>query len=79
MLEIPINIKQIIAVIWTIIAVAISIMIVFAPLNTFAHFSSSLPWQAEVLLFFVSLLVLTLPVYLMLGLWHFLSEKSETD
>jgi hypothetical protein len=76
-LEITINIKQMIAFIWTLIAIAISLIIVFAP---FSPFSVGLgPWQMYVLLFFVSLLVLTLPVYLMLALWHVLGERSETD
>jgi len=77
LLEITINIKQMIAFIWTLIAIAISLIIVFAP---FSPFSVGLgQWQMSILLFFVSLLVLTLPVYLMLALWHVLGERPETD
>jgi len=76
-LEITINAKQMIAFIWTMIAVALSLIIVLAPVSPFFFGSSG--WQMGVLLFFVSVLVLTLPVYLLLALWHILSEKSETD
>ncbi len=76
-MEITINAKQMIAFIWTMIAVALSLIIVLAPVSPF--FFGSGPWQMAVLLFFVSVLVLTLPVYLLLALWHILSEKSETD
>ena len=76
-MEITINFKQMVAFIWTLIAVIISLIIVFAPF-------SPLPvdlgqWQMSVLLFFVALLLLTLPVYLLLAMWHVLGERSETD
>jgi hypothetical protein len=77
LLEITINAKQMIAFIWTMIAVAISLIIVLAPIGPYFFGLGS--WQMSLLLFFVSLLVLTLPVYLLLALWHVLSEKSETD
>lgn len=77
LLEITINVKQMIAFIWTMVAVAISLIIVLAPASPF--FIGLGLWQMSVLLFFVSLLVLTLPVYLMLALWHILGEKSETE
>jgi len=77
LLEITINAKQMIAFIWTMIAVAISLIIVLAPISSYFFGLGS--WQMSLLLFFVSLLVLTLPVYLLLALWHVLSEKSETD
>ena len=75
-MEITINAKQIIAFIWTMIAVALSFIIVLAPVSPF-FFGGQ--WQMALLLFFVSVLVLTLPVYLLLALWHILSEKSDTD
>jgi hypothetical protein len=77
LLEITINVKQMIAAIWTMIAVAISLIIVLAPISPF--FVGLGQWQMSLLLFFVSLLVLTLPVYLMLALWHVLGERSETE
>ena len=77
MLEITVNTKQMIAFIWTMIAVAVSIIIVLAPVSPF--YVGLGPWQMSLLLFFVSILVLTLPVYLLLALWHVLSEKPETD
>ncbi len=76
-MEITINAKQMIAFIWTMIAVALSLIIVLVPVSPF--FVGLGPWQMSLLLFFVSVLVLTLPVYLLLALWHVLSEKSETD
>jgi hypothetical protein len=77
LLEITVNAKQMIAFIWTLVAVAISLIIVFAPISPY-YFGLGL-WQMSLLLFFVSLLLMTLPVYLLLALWHVLSEKSETD
>jgi hypothetical protein len=77
LLEITINFSQIFAFIWTMIAIAISFIIVFAPVSPF--FTGASGWQMGVLLFFVSLLVLTLPVYLLLALWHVLSERSDPD
>jgi len=77
LLEITVNAKQMIAFIWTMIAVAVSIIIVLAPVSPL--YVGLGPWQMSLLLFFVSLLVLTLPVYLLLALWHVLSEKPETD
>jgi len=76
-LEITVNVKQMIAFIWTMVAVAVSIIIVFAPVGPLYIGLGS--WQMSLLLFFVSLLVLTLPVYLLLALWHVLSEKPETE
>ena len=87
-MEITINAKQMLAFIWTMIAVALSLIIVLAPVSPLkvvrdatdlTFFFGSSPWQMALLLFFVSVLVLTLPVYLLLALWHILSEKSETD
>lgn len=76
-LEIAVNFKQMVAFIWTLIAVIISLIIVFAP---FKPFSVDLgQWQMSVLLFFTSLLLLTLPVYLLLAIWHVLGERIETD
>jgi hypothetical protein len=77
LLEITINFSQIIAFIWTMIAIAISFIIVFAPVSPFLTGVGA--WQMGVLLFFVSILVLTLPVYLILALWHVLSERSVDD
>ena len=75
--EITVNVKQMIALIWTLIAIAISLIIVFAPFSPL--YVGLGQWQMSVLLFFVSMLLLTLPVYLILALWHILGDRTETD
>jgi uncharacterized membrane protein len=78
--EISINAKQIIAVIWTIIAVVISLIIVLAlgypTSGNYSIFGG--PWQYLVALFFGLFLVITVPVYLLIALWHIVSER-DTD
>jgi hypothetical protein len=74
--EITINAKQIIAVVWTIIAFVISIIIVLAlgypTSGTYSVFGG--PWQYLVALFFGLFLVITVPVYLLIALWHIVSK-----
>lgn len=77
LVTVSINAKQLIAVIWTFIAIALALAIVLAP--TSPYYFGIGPWQISLLLFFVALLVMTLPVYLLLALWHCVAEKSETD
>lgn len=78
-MEITINAKQIIAVVWTIIAAVISLIIVLAlgypTSGTYTVFGG--PWQYLVALFFGLFLVITVPAYLLIALWHVVS-KSET-
>jgi hypothetical protein len=72
-LEITINAKQVIAIIWTVIAIALSLIIVTA-----MRFDiSSVPWYVLVALFFGILLVITLPVYLLVALWGIATKPSE--
>ena len=76
-LEFSINVKQGIAIIWTIIAVIISLIIVLAmgwPVSN--TFSSVFPaaWEWLVVVFFGLFLVLTVPVYLLIALWHIVSK-----
>jgi uncharacterized membrane protein len=78
-LEYTLNAKQVIALIWTLIAVVISFIVVFAlgfPYNVLGVSYSS-TWPVLVALFFGILLVITLPMYLFMALWQVLS-KSDT-
>jgi len=71
-LEITINAKQIVLAIWTLIAIAISLIIVLGIglVNP--------PWWVLVAAFFGVVLVITLPVYLLVAAWGMVS-KSESE
>jgi len=73
MLEFTVNAKQLIAVFWSLIAVVLSLVMVFA---LGISFGTSVTWPTLVALFFGLLLVITLPMYLFMVLWQVLS-KSE--
>lgn len=75
LLEFTISAKQLIASIWTLIAIVLSLIIVIA-IGYYWSISSPSQWIL-VALFFGLLLVITLPVYLLLALWQVLS-KSDT-
>jgi hypothetical protein len=81
-LEITINAKQVVLAIWTLIAIAISLIIVLGmgfPFTVFGgSVSSGPPWWLLVAAFFGVLLVITLPVYLLVAVWGMLS-KSESE
>lgn len=73
-LEITVNTKQIIAVVWTIVAVVLSLIIVLS-LNLFPPVMS---WPIQIGLFFGVFLVITLPVYLLLALWA-IATRPESE
>ena len=76
MVEISINTKQAIAVIWTIIAFALSLIVVLTlamPYYTPWTYGS---WAMLIALFFALMLVITLPVYLLLALWQIVSRSD---
>jgi type VI protein secretion system component VasK len=73
-LEFTVNAKQIIMLLWSLIAVVLSLVIVF---NYGTLFGVSLTWPVLLALFFGLLLVIILPVYLFMALWQVLS-KSDT-
>ena len=80
-MEFSINVKQGIAIIWTIIALIISLIIVIAiGWPTFSTFGSVFPaaWQWLVVLFFGLFLIMTVPVYLLIALWHIVSKWDST-
>lgn len=70
--EISINTKQAIAILWTLFAFGLSLAIVLT--LGVATFSSS--WQLLTALFFALILVITLPVYLLLALWQITSRSD---
>jgi hypothetical protein len=77
-LEFTINAKQLIAVIWTLIGIVLSLAIVFAlgfPYSVLG-LSYSTPWSILLALFFGLLLVITLPMYLFLALWQVLAKAD---
>lgn len=78
-MEISINAKQIIAVVWTIIAFTISLIITLAlGIPSFMGGMFFAPWQWLVALFFGLFLVITVPVYLLIALWHIVSKSDST-
>lgn len=76
LLEFTISAKQLIAAIWTLIAIALSIAIIIA---IAVYYNGVYPEEwILVALFFGLVLVITLPVYLLLALWQALA-KSESS
>lgn len=81
-MEITINTRQVIALIWTLIAIVISLIVVFgmgfpATALTGTIFAGT-PWWFMIVAFFGVFLVITLPVYLLLALWG-LAVRPETE
>jgi hypothetical protein len=72
MVEISINTKQAIAILWTLFAFGLSLAVV---LTLGASYYGS-AWQMLVALFFGLMLVITLPVYLLLALWQITSKSD---
>jgi hypothetical protein len=81
-LEITINAKQAIAVIWTLIAVVLSLIVVLAmglPYSILGtSFTSAVPWWLMIAAFFAVFLVITLPVYLLIALWG-IAGRNENE
>jgi thiol:disulfide interchange protein len=70
MVEISINTKQAIAVIWTIVAFALSLVVVLTIDGPWRVW----PWLLA--LFFALMLIIALPVYLLLALWQIVSRSD---
>ena len=68
-LKFSINSKQLIAAVWTLISIGISLSVALS--LGFSFQSSS--WQLSLGLFFVLLLVMVLPAYLLIALWQIMS------
>ncbi len=76
-MEITINTKQVVAAVWTMIAIVISLIVVLAmglPSTIFA----SPPWWFMVAAFFGVFLVVTLPVFLLIALWA-IATRPESE
>lgn len=69
-MEFTVNSKQAIAAIWTLIAIALSLVVVLALGYPLSYGS----WQLSIGLFFALLLVMVLPAYLLIALWQILSK-----
>lgn len=70
-LEISINSMQAIAAVWTLISIAVSLAVALSFGNPL-HFSS---WQLPLGIFIALLLVMVLPAYLLVALWHIMCEE----
>ena len=84
-LEITVNTKQVIAVVWTLIAIVLSLIIVLGMAFPYSIFGvgggtyyAGVPWWMIIAAFFAVLLVITLPVYLLIVLWA-LVTRSESE
>jgi hypothetical protein len=78
--EFSINGKQAIAIVWTIVAIVIALIIVWAMGTPTGQFGGLFfaPWEWLVALFFGLVLIITVPVYLLLVLWSFVSRSDNT-
>ena len=82
-LEITVNTKQVIAVVWTLIAIVLSLIIVLGMAFPYSvigggTYYAGVPWWMIIAAFFAVLLVITLPVYLLIALWA-LVTRSESE
>lgn len=80
-MEISINVKQAIAIVWTLIAVVIALIVTLAvDIPAFGGFGSvfGAAWLWLIALFFGLILIITIPVYLLLVLWHVVSRSDIT-
>lgn len=80
-MEITINLKQAFALVWTVIAIVLSLIVVLAmgwPYSFFGGYYSVVPWWLMIAAFFGVLLVITLPAYLLIALWG-ISSKSTSE
>jgi len=71
-LEITINTKQVIAAVWTMIAIIISLIVVLAmglPSALGGTIFAGAPWWFMIAAFFGVFLLITLPVFLLIALW----------
>jgi len=58
------------------IAIVISLIVVLT-LEYPQHFGPE--WQTMTILFFAAFLVITLPIYLLIALWHMVTEQPEEE
>jgi len=77
-LEITINTRQAIAVVWTFIAIVLSLIVVLAMGLLPSLGYTATPWWLMIAAFFGVFLVITLPVYLLIALWS-IATKYENE
>jgi len=80
-LEITINAKQVIAIVWTLVAIVLALLVTLATglPNSIIGGSvstSPAPWWAMIAVFFGVLLLITLPVYLLIVLWALVTKPE---
>lgn len=71
-MEITLNTKQVIAAVWTMIAIALSLIVVLAmglPSALGGTIFAGAPWWFMIAAFFGVFLLITLPVFLLIALW----------
>jgi uncharacterized membrane protein len=82
-MEITVNARQVIAVIWTIIAIAISLIVVlgmgFPTTFLGGSFIAGAPWWLMVAAFFGAFLIITVPVYLLIAIWGIATVRYEEE
>jgi magnesium-transporting ATPase (P-type) len=71
MLEFSVNSKQMIAIVWTLISIALSLSV---GISMGFSIQSGL-WQLPLGMFFVLLLIMILPVYLFIALWEITASE----
>jgi len=77
-LEITINTKQVIASVWTLIAIILSLIVVLAMGIPFPGLGfAAVPWWILIAVFFGVFLVITLPVYLLIALWGIATRNED--
>jgi hypothetical protein len=81
-MEITVNLKQAFALVWTLIAIVLSLIVVLAmgwPYSVYGvRYYPGVPWWMTIAAFFAVLLVITLPAYLLIALWG-IASKSEAE
>jgi hypothetical protein len=80
-LEITINTKQVVAIVWTLIAIVVSLIVALGmglPYSTYlgGTYYSGVPWWIIIAVFFGVLLIITLPVYLLIAVWSIASRHE---
>jgi len=73
-MEITINARQVLALVWTLIAIVLSLVVALATGWNYP----SVPWWLMIAVFFGVFLLITLPVYLLIALWG-VTSKSEAE
>jgi hypothetical protein len=74
-LEITINTKQAVAIVWTLAAIILSLIVTLAT-SLPSSITGGTVWWAEIVVFFGVLLLINLPVYLLIVLWALVAKPE---